>query len=72
MDDRGARDRPWQEQLQRRGLDGAGAVVLRRRMSRETSIGSAREAAGLRRRDGGLLRRPSSRPCVRGRVTMSG
>jgi hypothetical protein len=47
------------------GLDAAGAVVMRRKVRRETLIGLAEKLPPVHRRDGGLLRGPSSRPAVR-------
>ena len=48
------------------GLDASGAVVMRRKMRRETLIALAGETSSMRCRDGGLLRGSSSRPGVRG------
>ena len=44
------------------GLDASGAVILRRRVKRETLIGLGGKASALHRRHGGLLWRASSWP----------
>jgi hypothetical protein len=47
------------------GLDAFGKVAMRRKVRRETLIGLAEKLPDVRRRDGGLLWRPSSRPPIR-------
>ncbi len=47
------------------GLDASGAVVMRRKVRRETLVALAEKLCSMRCRDGGLLRRPSSRSGVR-------
>ena len=44
------------------GLDASGAVVMRRKVRRETLDRAGGEASYVRRRNGSLLRRSSSRP----------
>ena len=46
-------------------LDASGAVVMRRKVRRETLVAPGGEACSMRCRDGGLLRRPSPRSRVR-------
>ena len=48
------------------GLDASGAVVMRRKVRRETLIALAEKLAPCVVGDGGLLRRSSSGPRVRG------
>ena len=54
------------------GLDASGAVVMRRRMRRETLIGAGGEAVCLCCRDGGVLRLPSPRVSLPATATTSG
>ena len=48
------------------GLNAFGAVVMRRRVRRETLIAFGGEASAVRRRHGGVLRRSSSGQAVCG------